>query len=140
GNYALHYVGGTPGSDITADYFGAWSRELTRLVGPSDNQVSARAPFLAALTNGCSGNINNIDFLREAPKVQPYEKISQVGRLVATEACRVWQLISFTGHVSIGVREATLNIRVRKPTSGEVDQARKLIAAAGEKLTTLEQI
>src|SRR5262249_27537690 len=54
GNYALHYVGGTGAGHISADYFAAWARSMRRLAG----QV-----FVPILSNGCSGNINGINFL-----------------------------------------------------------------------------
>ena len=63
GNYALHYVGGGGAGDITADYFGVWARSIERLAGQA---------FVPILTNGCSGNINGVNFRqRPAPPPQP---------------------------------------------------------------------
>ena len=80
-NLSLHYVGGGH-LDISADYFGYFSRALQRCAG---------SEFVAVLSNGCQGDINNCDFMRPAPQ-QPYLYFhtERVANVVAGEAWKVW--------------------------------------------------
>src|SRR5215211_7694389 len=52
-NYSLHYVGGIPRGMVSADYFGEFARLMPSRVG-------AKEGFVALLSNGASGDINNI--------------------------------------------------------------------------------
>jgi neutral ceramidase len=54
GNYALHYVGGVGNGHISADYFAYWADSIVRLAGVQPN--SGYPPFVAILTNACSGH------------------------------------------------------------------------------------
>ena len=86
-NYALHYVGGVPkkvddnGREVgmaSADYFGEFSRIMPFRVGgvnPPDN-------FVALMTNGASGDINNLVFTGTRAPRSPFEQI----RIVASKA------------------------------------------------------
>ena len=54
-NYALHYIGMPESAySISADYFGIFSTLIQRM---------RNASFVAALSNGACGDINNIDVL-----------------------------------------------------------------------------
>ena len=64
-NYSLHYVGGVRGADISADYYGMYADRLQQLLG-ADRQ---EPPFVAIMSNGTSGNINNIDFTKAGEKI-----------------------------------------------------------------------
>ena len=57
-SYSLHYVG-TPGTDVSADYFGAVCERVTDLTGGP--RRDPKQPFVALLANACFGDINNID-------------------------------------------------------------------------------
>ena len=54
-NYSLHYVGGSPAGQISADYFGEFARVMPSRVRGDEN-------FVAVMSNGTSGDINNIPF------------------------------------------------------------------------------
>ncbi|MFW6597447.1 hypothetical protein ACQBAU_03985 [Propionibacteriaceae bacterium Y2011] len=58
-NLAVHYVGTGSQHSISSDYFGAVGERLRRLVG---GDVSVQ------LTNGCSGDINNVDLHGGVPE------------------------------------------------------------------------
>ena len=66
-NYALHYVGGIPKVKeedgrlvgmASADYFGEFSRVMPYRIGGSNPPEE----FVALMTNGASGDINNLVF------------------------------------------------------------------------------
>jgi hypothetical protein len=59
-NSSLHCVGGSPKGEMSADYFGEFARLMpTRMKGDDD--------FVAMMSNGASGDTNNIPFLVTRP-------------------------------------------------------------------------
>ncbi len=71
-NYSLHYVGGVPAGDVSADYFGCFARAIEKELGATDQSP----PFVGMLSNGTSGDVNNIDFTRkDTPRYRSYEKM-----------------------------------------------------------------
>ena len=70
-NYSLHYVGGVPGGDISADYFAAFARHIGDLLGAKHK----RRPFVGIMSNGTSGDVNNRNFLKPRPPQPPYQQI-----------------------------------------------------------------
>ena len=70
-NYSLHYVGGVPRGEISADYFGLFSEAITNEL----SGTSAHPAMVSILSNGTSGDINNINFRqRSSRRWAPYEK------------------------------------------------------------------
>lgn len=128
GNYALHYVGPGVANDITADYFGAWAEAMARLVGASSPHRDP--PFVAMLTNGCSGNINNIDFRKPRERRAPYEQMYKVADILAAETYRVWRRMEFVDWVPLGASVEHLELGVRMPTGGDVAAAQALLGDA----------
>lgn len=57
-NYSLHYVGGVGPGHISADYFGAFADRIQELLGAD----RLDPPFVGMMTNGTSGDINNVNF------------------------------------------------------------------------------
>jgi|GEM_PF-4027961 len=72
-NLSLHYVSAGSETAISSDYFGAVAERLGRLVGTSVH---------GQLTNGCSGDINNVDPQR-AVDVNGAERAELVATAVA---------------------------------------------------------
>eukprot|EP01035_Chromulina_nebulosa_P009168 gene9168-12385_t len=64
-NYSLHYVGGVPA--ISADYFAAFARELTTRLDATDARYTGKPAFVAIMSNGTSGDINNVNYAASAP-------------------------------------------------------------------------
>ncbi|MBI3698742.1 MAG: hypothetical protein HY238_28370 [Acidobacteria bacterium] len=122
GNYALHYVGGGGGTHITADYFGAWARSLRRLAGAS---------FVPILSNGCSGNINGVNFLGQPVRLPPYYQMQQYADILAAECYRTWRTIRFEDTIELAATIEELDLGVRFPGPDDVAAARKILAAAG---------
>ena len=123
GNYALHYVGGTVPGEFSADYYGAVNRHLNRLRG---------AEFPVLWTNGCSGDINNIDVFAAPVKRKPYEQMDLVAREAAEEAVRVWDGMTFTDDVEMAVLVDRFDVPLRRPTAEQLAQAEKLYAKKEE--------
>ena len=117
-NYSLHYVGGTGAAQVSADYFGEFARNVTqRLNGGGD--------FVAILSNGTSGNINNINFQAEREERQPFEQIRKVADDVAAKAQASYEAMEFHREVEVDMVERLLTLDRRKPSEEEVAAARK---------------
>ncbi len=123
-NYSLHYVGGLPSGDISADYFGMFADRIQQLLG-ADRQSP---PFVGIMTNGTSGNINNIDFRGEPERLPAYEKMRRVAWDVADRVLRAMQGIEYRESVPLGVRTLDLELEVRKPSPEAVARAREILA------------
>jgi neutral ceramidase len=135
-NYSLHYVGTDRDEEVSADYYGAFADRIEQLLG-ADRQDP---PFVALLSNGTSGNINNINFRKKRPSQQPYEQIRIVADAVASEAHRVCGTLKYQDWVALGVRETELKLGVRLPSAEEVARAEAILAKArGKELKTAEQ-
>jgi hypothetical protein len=138
-NYGLHYVGGVGPGHISADYFGYFAREVERLL----ESESQEPPFVGIMTNGTSGDVNNINFREAAPPFGPYEKMKLVATELALQAAEVAALSLPKDEAQLAARMATLDLAVRKPASDEITRAEQLLAEAGGidgSLKTLGQI
>lgn len=120
-SYALHYVGGCPSSDVTADYFACWARAMNRLAG---------AEFVAILANACSGNINNVNFLSPRVAKQPYQQMESVAARLAAESSQVWKSIEFHDSARVDASSEDLALGVRLPGKEDLEWARQTLRDA----------
>jgi len=136
-NYSLHYVGGCPGDHISADYYGVFCDRIQQLLRAD----RLDPPFVAMMSNGTSGDINNINFRGGQPPQPPYGQMRLVAHAVADEADRVCRTIAHRDRGPLDMRETKIKLGVRLPTAEEVDKARQIVAqAGGPVMKTLEQI
>lgn len=124
GNYSLHYVGGVPRNDISADYFAVFADRIQELLG-ADRQSP---PFVGIMSNGTSGDINNINFRGPAEKNPPYAKMRLVANDVAEEVFRVYKTIEHRDWVPLKSAQSELRLEVRKPTPIMLANAEKVLA------------
>ncbi|MDD4756617.1 MAG: hypothetical protein PHG29_11110 [Prolixibacteraceae bacterium] len=110
-NYGLHYVGGVPRNDISADYFAVFSDRIQELL-KADRQDP---PFVGIMSNGTSGNVNNVNFAGPAEKNEPYEKMRIVAEDVAREVFRAHSKVEFHDWVPLGAVQEVIKLEVRKP-------------------------
>jgi hypothetical protein len=121
-NYALHYVGGSPKAQISADYFGEFAR-----VFPS--RVGSPKGFVAMLSNGASGDINNIPFGISRPPREPFEQIRVVAQKTADAAWFALRKIEkHRGDVRLAMRERNVPLKYRRPSEDDVTQARTFLS------------
>ncbi|HSG72858.1 MAG TPA: neutral/alkaline non-lysosomal ceramidase N-terminal domain-containing protein [Planctomycetaceae bacterium] len=107
-NYSLHYVGGVNKGDVSADYFGIFSQQIGEAIGAKDS-------FVGMLSNGTSGDINNINFREGGARKQPYEKMTEVAQLVVKRVAEVHESIKYHDWVPLGAVNRNLTLKVRKP-------------------------
>jgi len=67
-NYSLHYVGGTGANEASADYFSIFADQVSALLGV----IQTSKPFVGMMSNGTSGDINNVDFTVSGERQEPY--------------------------------------------------------------------
>lgn len=123
-NYSLHYVGGVPAGDVSADYFGVFAEQLTRLVG-ADGPGDA---FVAMLANGTSGDVNNIDFRNQQPRLPPYERMTRVATRVAAVVFQALQAVEYHDSVPIDMAQRILTLQTRRPTADQLAWASAVMA------------
>ena len=144
-NYALHYVGGIPrvveagGKTVgmaSADYFGEFSRIMPYRVGglnPPQN-------FVAMMTNGASGDINNIDFYGKRPPRAPFEQIRLVAAKTADAAWRaVKKIEAYDENPKLAMLERKVTIRYRKPPAEDIERARQLMALSSKQRNSIHK-
>lgn len=136
-NYSLHYVGGTASGHASADYFGWFAHRIGRLLQAGDQDP----PFVGILSNGTSGDINNIDFRRPRESRAPYQQMRWVADRVAEEAARVVQSLSYQDWVPLQARQTEIELAVRRPDPEALGKALRIVSQArGPHMQTLEEI
>ncbi len=132
-NYSLHYVGGIPkvteeGGKVvgmaSADYYGEFARIMPfrlRASKPPEN-------FVAMMTNGTSGDINNIDFYRKRSPRAPFEQIQIVAHKTADAAWRaVKKIETYNENPKVAILQREVTLKYRTPSREQVDKAIELM-------------
>jgi hypothetical protein len=123
-NYSLHYVGGNP--DLSADYFGAFAERIATLLG----QDSGNGPFVGIMSNGTSGDVNNVNFAAMPLTRKPGEQIRIVADSVAKAAFEAYKKIEFHEYASLAVAEKDIQLGVRKPSEADIRRAEEIVQKA----------
>ncbi len=124
-NYSLHYVGGTPPGQVSADYFGEFARQIRQRLGAGEK-------FVGILSNGTSGDVNNIDFRRPRPSREPFEQIRLVASSVADRAFEACKSIRHRRDVKLSMTQRELQLALRKPSEAQLAFARAALASQDE--------
>lgn len=127
-NYSLHYVGGNPA--ISGDYFAAFAGVMAARLQTADDRYKGKPAFVGIMSNGTSGNINNVNF-GAASRIRtkaPGEQIKVVSESVADAAMRAWSKLKWQPSVTLGSAEKDLSLGVRKATAVELERANHLLA------------
>ncbi|WP_169979434.1 neutral/alkaline non-lysosomal ceramidase N-terminal domain-containing protein [Tautonia rosea] len=127
-NYSLHYVGGVPSGHVSADYFGVFAERIGQLLDAD----RVDPPFVGVMSNGTSGDINNIDFRATGQRLEPYEKIRQVADEVAEAVHQAHQSVTFHSWVPLGAVTRELTLAARVPDEELRDFAQRTLAKPEE--------
>jgi neutral ceramidase len=122
--YSLHYVGGVGPGHISADYYGMFCDELTRLL----DAQGLDPPFVAMLANGTSGDINNINFRQPRPGKAPYEQMHAVAADVAQKVQLAMSKAHYTRDMTLDARYREPDIGCRQPDEEQLAWAKKILA------------
>lgn len=121
-NYGLHYVGGLSPGHISADYFGVFADRIEQLLG-ADRQDP---PFVGIMSNGTSGDVNNVD-LRDALRARAsYGRMCEVADGIAQETVKIMRGIRYRDWVPLSVRTSVLEVGVRRPDEARMQWAREV--------------
>ena len=138
-NYALHYVGGIPkvkeedgrlAGMASADYFGEFSRVMPYRIGGSNPPVD----FVALMTNGASGDINNLVFTGTRAPRSPFEQARIVASKTADTAWRaVKKIENYDDKPIVAVLQREVDLPYRKPAKREIILAKSLLKKSSKK-------
>lgn len=128
-NFGMHYVGGYQGGQVSADYFGLFAKKMESLLGAE----SMDPPFVAMLSNGASGDTNNINFREPGQKAKPWERMREVADVVAREALAIHSRINHRTDVSLDGAVEDIELGVRKPDAARLEWARSTLKQSEEK-------
>ena len=135
-NYSLHYVGNPPRGMVSADYYGEFARLMPSRVGGDTN-------FVAVMSNGTSGDINNIPFLVTRPPREPFEQIRIIaGKAADTAWLALRKIEKYDAKPRLGMIQRDVTLKYRRPTAGQVAEAKAVLAtkkADCEKLPRLAE-
>jgi hypothetical protein len=93
--------------------------------------VTADTQFVAALTNGAEGNVNNLDVLNgSSERLPPYVQMARVANVLAAASARAMEAIRYSDDAMLGASEEWLDVAVWIPRPDHADRARKLLAGA----------
>jgi hypothetical protein len=123
-NYSLHYVGGVPEGHVSADYFAVFAERLRELFKAEKSDP----PFVGAMSNGTSGDVNNIDVLGKPQKFPPYEKMKRVAHSVAEKVFDSAEKAAMLDRVELTAAMKELGLQNRRPDADGVARAKEILA------------
>lgn len=127
-NYSLHYIGGVPANTVSADYFGEFAQRLAHKLNAADVQP----PFVGIMSNGTSGDVNNVDFRQKSPvQREPFEQIVYAAELLSQDIARAYPKIQYHESGPLDVVQQEIVVGVRKPVDAEVKAAQEKLDGAG---------
>ncbi len=135
--YSLHYVGGVGPGHASADYFGVFAEMVKQKLGAE----GLDPPFVAAMANGTSGDVNNINFRVAKAPLPAYAQIRHVAEELSTEAVRVARSIEYHDQVTLDARAEELRLKVRKPDHEDIARAEAIVKRAkGPAMAGLDEV
>ena len=84
------------------------------------------------MSNGTSGDINNINFFEGMPTQPPFEQIRLVAADVAESAHAALMRVRYHDWVPLKVAVAEVELGVRRPDPTAIQRAKKILKEAGE--------
>lgn len=136
-NYSLHYVGTVP--DLSADYFAIFAERMGQLLDAG----KVEPPFVGIMSNGTSGDINNVNYAGAARSGQKaYEQARVVADSVARAAHDAHKAIKHHDWVELAMAQKEIELGVRLPSQDDLVRAQEILDKAKEKkqLVTLPEI
>jgi hypothetical protein len=120
-------VGGVGSGHVSADYFAILCERLKEMA--TAGRKPSDPPFVALLTNGTSGDINNVNFRLKTPeKLARYEKMRQVAEDVAQAIHGVLPGVEYHDWVPLKAAFRDLEVGARVSTPEEVKWAQEVLA------------
>jgi len=115
-NYSLHYIGDRPGDGISADYYGVFANLMRERQGDE---------FVALLTHGASGDVNNVDVGQKPSPREPGQRSREVAGWIVDQVESSWTKARFEERPVVAATQSIYPQRVRKLQGAEIEEARK---------------
>lgn len=132
-NYSLHYVGGVPA--LSADYFAMFANRMSTLLDAD----KADPPFVGIMSNGTSGDINNVNYSKAGPgKKESGEQARLVAESVARATFDAYKTIKHHDWVPLASAQKEIELGVRLPDAKELKRAQDILAAAKKPVLTTQ--
>ena len=125
-NYSLHYVGGLPAGGVSADYFGVFAGLIEKALG-------ADKGYVAMMSNGTSGDINNISFRVPRPRQKPMQRMNEVAQLVTDRVLAAHKQVTFRKDITLAMEQTLLTLKNRQPTAKQIAYAHRTLAGNAPK-------
>ncbi|MHC4995425.1 MAG: hypothetical protein ACYTGQ_10270, partial [Planctomycetota bacterium] len=119
-NYGTHYAGGYVSGEVSADYFGYFSRYVEEALS-SESDRAGLAPVVGMMTNATSGDVNTDGKNRG---YKPYEFMEKLGQETGDVALGVYKKIKHTRDVDLAAADVDLELRIRQPSPERLEWAR----------------
>lgn len=123
-NYSMHYAGGVPKNEISADYFAVFADRIQEIIG-ADRQTPK---FVGIMSNGTSGDINSIDQRGGQKVYAPYEKMKVIAEDIAQEVFRVYKNIDYHTWVPLQSVQKELRLKTRRASAEMKERATKVLS------------
>jgi hypothetical protein len=115
---------------VSADYFAVFARQMAQLL-----EVETHAPpFVAILSNGTSGNINNINFRGGQQRLPPYARMGRVANQAAAEVFRAMQGIDYHEYAPLKMVQRELRLKTRRAEAEKLTGWAKDVLARPESM------
>lgn len=120
-NYSLHYIGDFDKNLVSSDYFGRFSDIMRQRHGDD---------FVALLTHGASGDINNVNAMQRPEPwypepMAPTERSQIIAGMIADQVDHVWQSAQWHDAARVAATEDIYRMGVRKISGAEIEQAER---------------
>ena len=117
--FALHYVGTDVPTSLSADYYGHFTAEVQRLLGPQ---------CLPILQNGTSGDINNIDYSgRRTWSAAGHAQARKMAAVLAGHVLKESQLLELHDTCRLGAELETVTYTRKTITPEDLSTARRIL-------------
>lgn len=132
-NYSLHYIGDFDKNAVSADYFGHFSAIMRERRGED---------FVALLTHGASGDINNVNAMQQEEPwypqdMAPTQRSRIIAAMIADQVDGIWDSAQWHDAVTVAATEDVYMMGVRKIAGAEIEQAQR--EAEDESLPNVER-
>ncbi len=89
-------------------------------------------PFVGIMSNGTSGDVNNINFTNPQPRAAPFVRIREVASRVADRVAKALPDVKYQSTITLAAAQSELTLKVRKPTAAQITRAKQFLAEEDE--------
>ena len=89
--------------------------------------------MVGILSNGTSGDINNISFRVPRPRQKLMQRMNEVAQLVADRVLAAHKTVRFRKDISLAMEQTELTLKNRQPTAKEIAYAKAVLAGTAPK-------